>query len=122
MSDAPKELAAQHFARDMLDGCFVLKKLGYWPSYFHREVANIGGVQTVRNLLAKQGTSEGFSTLWSLDRLDLTAEAYVLMPWYQALFSDDERTTARQRLDSHNFDVDGWLTTLTPPSWSLVSD
>src|ERR1700722_5196502 len=85
MKAVPEETAAQHFTRDMLDGCFVLKKLGYWPSYFHREVANIGGVQTVRNLLAKPSTSEGFSTLWSLGRLDLTAEAYVLMPWYADL-------------------------------------
>jgi hypothetical protein len=101
----------------MLDGCIILKKLGYWPSYFHREVANIGGVQTVRNLLCKADTSEGFATLWTLGRLDLSAEAYVLLPWYASLFTEDERRTARKRLVDNNFDVDHYLAGTRPPGW-----
>jgi hypothetical protein len=26
-------VAGSHFHQDMVDGCFTLKKLGYWPSY-----------------------------------------------------------------------------------------
>jgi hypothetical protein len=106
-----------HFHRDMLDGCQILKKLGYWPAYFHREVANIGGVQTVRNLLAKPDTSEGFATLWTLNRLDLSAESYVLLPWYVSLFTMTERETARRRLEANGFDIDGFLQSAVAPSW-----
>ena len=106
-----------HFHKDMLDGCQTLKKLGYWPAYFHREVANIGGVQTVRNLLAKPDTSEGFATLWTLNRLDLSAEAYVLLPWYVSLFTTTERETARRRLEANGFDIGGFLRSPVAPSW-----
>ena len=106
-----------HFHQDMLDGCQILRTLGYWPAYFHREVANIGGIQTVRNLLAKPDTSEGFATLWSLGRLDLSAEAYVLLPWYDSLFAPTERGTARRRLEANGFDVDRFLDSVTSPAW-----
>jgi hypothetical protein len=111
-------LAGTHFHQDMLDGCQTLKKLGYWPGYFHREVANIGGVQTVHNLLAKSDTSDGFSTLWGLDRLDLAVEAFVLLPWYACLFSDEERATARRRLENVRFDVDIFQREAKAPLWA----
>jgi len=111
------EVAGAHFHQDMLDGCHKLKKLGYWPGYFHREVANIGGVQTVKNLLAKTDTSEGFATLWTLGRLDLSVEAFVLLPWYAGLFDDDEQRKARQRLESNGFDVNRFLSGQQPPIW-----
>jgi hypothetical protein len=117
MTTTRAEVTAAHFHRDMLDGCNTLKKLGYWPSYFHREVANIGGVQTVKNLLAKSDTSDGFATLWTLERLDLSVEAFVFLPWYHELFTDDERRTARTRLEGNRFDVDGWLRTVPVPAW-----
>lgn len=111
------QLAAAHFHQDMLDGCQTLKRLGYWPGYFHREVANIGGIQTVRNLLAKSDTSEGFSTLWTLGRLDLSVEAFVLLPWYECLFTDVERREARRRLEANEFDVDHFVAAAVPPPW-----
>jgi hypothetical protein len=106
-----------HFHQDMLDGCQSLKKLGYWPGYFHREVANIGGVQAVRNLLAKPDTSDGFSTLFELGHLDLSFEAFVMLPSYQSLFSPTERRIARQRLEAIRFDVDHFLRTVVTPGW-----
>ena len=72
--------------RSCLDGCETLKR----PGYFLREVTNIGGIQTVRNLLAKHGTSDGFSTLLTLGRLDLKVEAFVLLPW-SAVSTDLDR-------------------------------
>lgn len=112
-----EQVAAAHFHQDMLDGCYTLKKLGYWPGYFHREVGRIGGIQTVKNLLAKSDTSEGFATLWTLYRLDLSAEAFVLLPWYECLFSADERRKARRRLEDIGFDVDVFLSGQQPPTW-----
>jgi hypothetical protein len=117
MSETHQADAGLHFHQDMLEGCHTLKRLGYWPSYFHREVANIGGIQTVKNLLAKTDTSEGFSTLWTLKRLDLSAEAYVLLPWYECLFSGEERREARRRLEANEFDVDNFLSKVQTPEW-----
>ena len=113
-----EDVAALHFHRDMLDGCQTLKKLGYWPAYFHREVANNGGVQTAKNLLAKTDTSEGFATLWSLGRLDLSVEAFVLLPWYEDLFSDAERRESRRRLEGNAFDVERFLRGAQTPQWA----
>ena len=45
----------------------------------------------MKNLLAKPDTSDGFATQSTLGRLDLSVEAFVLLPWYECLFSDDER-------------------------------
>jgi len=93
----------------MLAGCQELKKHGYWPAYFHREVAVLGGVQAVKNLLAKKDASEGFSTLYSLGRLDLAVEVFVLRPEFEILFTDDERRVARTRLDAVGYDIDRYL-------------
>jgi hypothetical protein len=111
--------AVAHFHQDMLDGCQTLKRLGYWPGYFHRDVANDGGVTTVKKLLKKDGTSDGFTTLWELGRLDMSVEAFVLLPWYEVLFDDNERQVARTRLEAHRFNVDAFLRGLpAPPTWS----
>lgn len=111
--------ATAHFQQDMLDGCQTLKRLGYWPGYFHRDVANEGGVPTVKKLLKKGGTSDGFTTLWELGRLDMSVEAFVLLPWYEVLFDDNERRVARTRLEAHRFNVDAFLRGLPVlPRWS----
>jgi hypothetical protein len=46
----------------MIDACRSLEKLGYWPGYFHREVANLGGVQAAENLLDKPDHYECVTT------------------------------------------------------------
>jgi hypothetical protein len=112
------DILEAHFHQNMLDGCQTLKRLGYWPGYFHREVANIGGVQAARNLLSKTDTSEGFSTLWALGRLDLSVEAFVLLPWYEPLFSPAERQTARRRLKDNEFDVERFVASTPRPAWA----
>nr|MBA3533071.1 EVE domain-containing protein [Ardenticatenales bacterium] len=53
---------------------------------------------TARRLLNAGNTSEGFTRLWELGRLDLTVEAIVLKPEFASLFSEEERTRARERL------------------------
>lgn len=103
-----RRISAQ-FHKAMLDGCEELKSYGYWPSYFHREVANLGGVRAVKNLLAKKDTSEGFATLYSLGKLDMAVEVFVLCPEYVELFTDEERRIARSRLDAVEFDIEGHL-------------
>jgi hypothetical protein len=71
---------------------------GYWASYFLRGVRNHGGPEYARQLLRKNGTTEGFQRLKDEGRLDLTMEALVLRPEYSELFTDDERRVASYRL------------------------
>ena len=86
------------FHQAMLDGYQRLARLGYRPTYFLRMVQGLGGVQAARQLVNRQDSSEGFTRLWEMGRLDLSAEAFVLKPEYRALFTDEERQRARQRL------------------------
>lgn len=61
-------------------------------------VNEMGGVAAARHLLAKDDTSEGFTTLYLSSRLDLAAEALILKPEFAALFTPAERQRARERL------------------------
>ena len=79
------------------------RELGYNATYFLRMVSDHGGVEAAHRLLATDKPSEGFTTLWSARRLDLSVEAHVLDPVYETLFTDDERRTARRRLDQYGF-------------------
>lgn len=49
----------------------------------------------------------------------MSVEAMVLLPWYEQLFTDDERTKARRRLD-HQFDIDSFVQRrrVSPPPWT----
>jgi hypothetical protein len=86
------------FHQAMLDSYHQLAKLGYRATYFLRMVQELGGVEAVRQLINQDGVSEGFTRLWEMGRLDLSAEAFVLKPEYRELFTDKERRRARQRL------------------------
>lgn len=63
--------------------------------------SELGGVQVARQLLRTQTSSDGFTTLWSADRLDLTVKSHVLKPEFTNLFTDDERGIARRCLDNY---------------------
>ena len=74
------------------------RETGYWAGYFLRAVKKHGGVEAARRLLQRPGVPAGFAKLAGLGRLDLSMEALVLDPAYQALFTEAERATAAQRL------------------------
>ncbi|OHV68237.1 hypothetical protein BCD48_03425 [Pseudofrankia sp. BMG5.36] len=74
---------------------------GYPATYFLRMVSDQGGVRAARELLAKSKPSEGFTALWERGRLDLTVETLLLRPEYEPLFTEDERATARDRLEEY---------------------
>ena len=61
-------------------------------------VQELGGVEAARRLISQDTVTAGFGRLWEMGRLDLSVEAFVLKPEYRALFSDEERTRARQLL------------------------
>ena len=82
---------------------------GYNATRFLQMISNGGGVETAHKLLNGPDVSDGFTALWSAHRLDLTVEAHVLRPEYAPLFSDQERSVARQRLTAH-----GWQEKASP--------
>ena len=108
------------FHGEMLAGADRLKKeIGYNPTRFNQMVAEHGGPEAVRLLLGGRDASDGFTTLWENGRLEMSCEAIALLPWYENLFSDNERAVARHRLTEHGFDVDGFLerSASSPPLW-----
>lgn len=113
--------AAQEFHAAMLRGADQLKReIGYNPHRFQQMIADLGGVGAAKCLLAPGAdTSDGFTTLWEAGRLDMSVEAFALLPWYRDLFTADELATARRRLERHEFDVDDFLARAADhaPSW-----
>lgn len=113
--------AERRFHGDMVAGTDQLRRdIGYNPIRFMQMVGELGGVEAARHLLRGRGASDGFTTLWEHDRLNMSVEAFVLLPWYRDLFTEDERETARRRLVDHEFDVDRFLRSAAqrPPAWT----
>lgn len=75
------------------------KELGYNASRFIQLVSEKGGVQAAKQLIMKEGGTDGFTTLWQHHRLDLSVEAYVIKDEYKDLFSDEERILCLNRLN-----------------------
>lgn len=66
---------------------------------FHQMVQSEGGLLTAKKLLASSHYPEGLTRLWELKRLDISMEALVLKePWCQ-LFTSQELSVARKRLE-----------------------
>ena len=79
------------------------RELGYNATRFLQMISEQGGLVTARQLLWSDQPSDGFTTLWSHHRLDLTVEAHILKPEYQTLFTDADRQQASHRLEAY-----GW--------------
>ena len=68
-------------------------------------ISEQGGVETARRLVTSPTPSHGFATLWEAGRLDLTAEAIVILPRYASLFDEAVVVRARERLRDYGFSV-----------------
>ncbi|HEY0165967.1 MAG TPA: hypothetical protein VGB75_02900 [Jatrophihabitans sp.] len=100
----------QRFHRDTVTGAERLKReIGYNPTRFMQMVSEHGGPAAARQLLQGRDASDGFTTLREHRRLDVSVEAFVLLPWYQGLFSDAERDAAERRLTEHGFDIERFV-------------
>jgi hypothetical protein len=82
---------------------------GYNPTYWLRMIQEHGSVDAAKRLLRGPRASDGFTRLWEEGRLDLSVEFFVLMPEFSLLFSEEEQTEARRRLELYEFDVDAAL-------------
>ena len=91
----------------------------YNPSYVLRLMDRYGPAEACRRLVLTPGVTSGFARLWEHRFLTMSAEALMILPWYEGLFDDDLRAIARQRLETYGFDVKEYLAALEacPPSW-----
>lgn len=78
-------------------------EIGYNARYYIQMVSNRGGLDTAKYLLHTEKPSEGFTHLWKEGRLDLTVEAHVLDPNFDALFDSNDRSVARYRLEQYGY-------------------
>lgn len=89
----------RRFHRAMVEIYETAKRdLGYNATRFLRMVSERGGLAAARQLLWSDQISDGFETLRSHGRLDLTVEAHVLKEEYAELFTEEDRQRARDRL------------------------
>ena len=89
------ETLANRFQAEVEDKMARAKKeCHYNPIRFNQMIKEYGGVETAKRLIAnamKTGhTSDGFTTLFLCERLDLTMEDSVCKSEYSSLFAPDE--------------------------------
>jgi len=75
------------------------RKHNYIPTYFIRMLEEFGGVETAKRLLKKTDAQQGLFTLWELGLLKESVEAAVISEKFQALFTKEEISEARKRLE-----------------------
>ncbi|MBM7168603.1 hypothetical protein JQK87_09280 [Streptomyces sp. G44] len=112
--------AERQFHRAMVLGVARLKReISYNATRFMEMVGELGGAEAARQLLRGRDGSDGFTTLWEHGRLEMSVEAFVLLPWYRELFTEEQLKTAERRLREHRFDVERFLraSTQSPPVW-----
>lgn len=85
--------------RSCIDVCH---QLDYHPGYFERMLNEHGGVGAAKRLMVpndREGQT-GFQRIMGLGRPDLTVEHAMLEPNFSSLFTAQELTLARWRLDN----------------------
>lgn len=108
-SDNKKDMKSLEieFFKDMKNIYLTAKKeCGYNAARFLQMLGEMGGVQTAKRLISKDGGSDGFSKLWELNRLDLSIEALILSESYKDLFTEEEKNICRERLESYGYRID----------------
>ena len=75
------------------------KSKNYIPTFFIRMLAEHGGVETARRLLAHQEPQTGLFELYHRSLLHESMEAVVLRDKFRSLFTDLELAEARRRLE-----------------------
>lgn len=110
----------EEFTARCYEASSILKqKYRYNAARFNRMLATRGGPGTAKELIAMVGQSDGYAFLYSVSRLDLSAEALCLLPKYSPLFTDAEVKLARATLTESGLDIKRFLERATsdPPPW-----
>ena len=82
----------------------ILRETKYKPTLFMQMVKTHGAMDACLRLVRMSKPSDGFTTLWELGRLDLTAEAHMIAFEFEQLFADIDLESARGRLLAYGFD------------------
>lgn len=99
MSDGSDQAVVSEFEEAMCNIYDVARRdVGYTATRFIQMVAEHGGLETARRLLAGSQVSEGFTTLVMAGRRDLTVEHLVLEERFRGLFTRLELREATRRL------------------------
>jgi hypothetical protein len=102
--DAAPDEAGGAFDRAVLDLIERSRsELRYNPRYFRVMVTQYGALGAARRLLHAPAVSDGFVTLWERGRLDLSVESLALDPRFAHLFTSEELSIARKRLDDFGY-------------------
>lgn len=96
---------ARKFHNELIDKMRAAKtECLYNPTRFNQMISEIGGVETAKKLIDKAmhkgDCSDGFRTLYMLNRLDLTMKDSVCKEEYQTLFSKEQIEYCRYLLNS----------------------
>lgn len=79
------------------------KECGYKATRFLQMLGEKGGVKTAKELISKDGGTEGFFKLWQFGRLDLSIEALVQQEEFRELFTDEELLMCKERLQKYGY-------------------
>lgn len=80
------------------------KECGYRATRFLQMLGEKGGVKTAKELISKDGGTEGFLKLWQFGRLDLSIEALVQQEEFRELFTEEELKLCKERLIKYGYD------------------
>lgn len=76
----------------------------YKATRFRHMLGEHRGLETARLLLHSEAVPEGYTALWERGRLDLTVEAMIVHhPEWHPLFTDQELSLARHRLEEYGY-------------------
>ena len=92
------------FEEDMRYICKEAVKIGYRPRLFAEMLSMKGGLVTAKQLIIQDVPTDGFITLYSKNRLDLSIEHFVIQSKYKELFTDEEIKTCINRLKEYNYE------------------
>ena len=81
------------------------RERNYNATYFLRMLAQYGGLETARRLIAKRDPQAGLMQLWELRLLNDSMEAVMLRSRFRSLFTDEELAEAKQRLEDLGMDT-----------------
>lgn len=104
-SDIDLDDLRRRLARDMERGVVELARLGYNAHYFYQMLNDYPADEVARRLVRTKQPSYGLQRLKALRRLDMSAEMWILLPWYEPLFDEETRDMARVKLELFEVDV-----------------
>lgn len=107
---------AERFRDAVTSALREARKPGYRPARFMRDLVTEGAVAAAKRHLADPASADELDALALAEQLGDSIEATALLPWFAALFSEDELGAARERLVSRGFDPN--LLAANPPPWA----